>query len=187
MENNTVKQLDEIEMYGEIELVLSEFASGKLSLKDIKNTDYYINGKNSVKPYTQLYKIVSEAVFKEFLSQLELGIEIDDIVDDTTITIDEIHEWYFDQLKLIEDGIKTKEFINYNNILMDSYIKLKASGKKHDEIILHLHMPDNIYEFWMTTHIKEFDYFKYSLDDTIIDLILKGVSEMSGRDAFNDT
>ena len=169
--------LSEIEMYGEIELVLSEFASGKLPLKDIKNTDYYLKGKQSQKPYTQLYKIVNDAVFKRFLSQLELGVEIDDIVEDTTISIEEIHQWYFDQLNLIEQGIKTKEFISYNKILMDSYIKLKASGKKHDEIVKRLHLPDNIYGFWLETHIKEFDSFKFRLDDTIIDLVLKAISE----------
>lgn len=171
------KYLDEIEMYGEIELVLSEFASGKLSLKDIKNTDYYRLGGKSVKPYTQLYRIVNDAVFKEFLSQLDLGIEIDDIMADTTITVDEIHGWYFNQLKLLEDGIKTKEFINYNKILIDSFIKLKASGENQKEITRHLHLPDNIVDFWLNTHIKEFDYFKTELDNTIIDLILKKISE----------
>ena len=127
--------LKEIELYGEIELVLSEFASGKLTLKDIKKSDYYLKGKDSIKPFTQVYKIVSDAIFKEFISQLSLGIEISEIMENTTITEDEIISWYNMQLKMLEDGIKNQDFINYNKISIDSFIKLRAQGKNQKEII----------------------------------------------------
>ena len=169
--------LDEIKMYGEIEVVLSEFASGKLSLRDIKSSDYYLKGKNSVKPYIQLYNIVSDAIFNEFLSQLDLDIPVCEIMDDTTITNEEILAWYHHQLDLTEKGIKTKDFIKYNKISIDSYIKLRSQGKTKNEIIDELHLPDDIVDFWMNTYIIELDYFKKSLDDTLIDLILKSIHE----------
>jgi hypothetical protein len=169
--------LEEIEMYGEIEKVLSEFASGKLTLRDIKKSDYYLKGKDGIKPYGQVYKIVSDAIFSEFTSQLALGIDIDDIMEDTTITQEEITAWYFHQLNLLERGIKNDDFINYNKILIGSYIKLRRCGKTQKEIIDNLHLPDNIVEFWRTTHVKELDYFKKSIDDALIDLILKAISE----------
>ena len=181
--NNDVFQdyLKEIEMYGEIEEVLSEFASGKLTLRDMKSTDYYMKGMKSERPYTQLYRIVSDAVFREFISQLALGIEIEDIIADTTITYEEIVSWYDDQIRLLERGIKSDDFINYNKISIDSYIKLRRSGKTQKEIIEHLHLPDNIVDFWLTTHVKELDYFKDDIDDALIDLILKQVSEKRTR------
>ena len=169
--------LEEIEMYGEIEKVLSEFASGKLTLKYMKESDYYQKGKNSVEPFTQLYKIVSDAILSEFIYQLSLGIEIDDIIRDTTITQDEITAWYFNQLNLLERGIKNDDFINYNKISIDSYIKLRRCGKTHNEIIDELHLPDNIVEFWSKTSIRELDYFKAELDDALMDLILKAIGE----------
>ena len=178
------KYLSEIEMYGEIELVLSEFASGKLPLKDIKESEYYLKGKESIKPYTQVYKIVSDAIFKEFISQLELGIEISNIMEDTTITNDEIMSWYNHQLNALDDGFKTKDFINYNKISIDSYLKLKASGKTTDEIINCLHLPADIVDFWLNTHLRELDYFKKAYDDTLIDLILKAISENKTKEEF---
>lgn len=178
--------LEEIEMYGELERVLSEFASGKLSLKDIKKSDYYLKGMESVKPYTQLYKIVSDTIFKEFISQLSLGIEISEIMEDTTITQEEIISWYNNQLNLLERGIKNNDFINYNKISIDSFIKLRACGKTHDEIIDELHLPSDIVEFWQTTYLKELDYFKSSLDDVNIDLILKAISENKTKTDFLD-
>lgn len=176
--------LSEIEEYGEIELVLSEFTSGKLTLRDIKSSKYYMMGKDNIKPYIQVYRIVSDAVFKEFIFQLALGIEIDEIMQDTTITRDEITAWYYDQLNLLERGIKNEDFINYNKISIDSFIKLRASGKTPKEIINELHLPQDIVEFWQNTHVKELDYFKASLDDTLIDLILKAVSENRTKDEF---
>ena len=173
--------LEEIEMYGEIEEVLSEFASGKLTLRDMKSSDYYIKGMKSERPYTQLYKIVSDAVFREFISQLALGIEIEDIIADTTITYEEIVSWYDDQIRLLERGIKNDDFINYNKISIDSYIKLRRSGKTQKEIINYLHLPANIVDFWLTTHVKELDHFKGEIDDALIDLILKQVSENKTR------
>ena len=169
--------LAEIELYGEIELVLSEFASGKLLLKDIKSSDYYEKGKNSVKPFRQLFEIVNETVVKEFTSQLNLGVEISDIVDDVNITYEEIIDWYYDQLKLLEDGIKNEEFINYNKISIDSYIKLRSLGKTEKEIIDQLYLPADIVEFWQKTYLRELDYFKNKLDDTLMDLILKAIAE----------
>ena len=179
--------LSEIEMYGEIELLLSEFASGKLSLKDIKESDYYLNGKNSIKPFTQVYKIVSDAIFKEFISQLSLGIEISEIMENTTITDDEIISWYDLQLKMLEEGIKNKEFINFNIISINSFLKFKAQGKPQKEIIDILHLPENIVDFWSNTYVKELDFFKYSLDDVNIDLILKAISENKTKDEFLNT
>ena len=169
--------LDEIEMYGEIEEVLSEFASGKLTLRDMKSTDYYLKGMKSIRPFTQLYRIVSDAVFREFISQLALGIEIEDIISNTTITHEEITSWYTEQLRLLERGVKNDDFINYNRISIDSYIKLRRTGKTHDEIIGELHLPGDIVDFWLTTHVKELDYFKDEIDDALIDLILKKISE----------
>ena len=169
--------LAEIEMYGEIELVLSEFASGKLTLKDIKESEYYIKGKDSIEPFIQVYKIVNDAIFNEFISQLELGIEISEIMQDTTITNEEITDWYNYQLKQLDRGVKSKDFINYNRILIDSFIKLRASGKTQKQITDELHLPEGIVDFWKTTHVKELDYFKQSIDDTLIDLILKGIYE----------
>ncbi|WP_295590731.1 hypothetical protein [uncultured Methanobrevibacter sp.] len=178
--------LKEIELYGEIELVLSEFASGKLTLKDIKKSDYYLKGKDSIKPFTQVYKIVSDAIFKEFISQLSLGIEISEIMENTTITEDEIISWYNMQLKMLEGGIKNQDFINYNKISIDSFIKLRAQGKTQKEIIANLHLPEDIVEFWLNTHVKELDYFKESLDDTNMDLILKAISENKTKTEFLD-
>lgn len=178
--------LKEIELYGEIELILSEFASGKLTLKDIKKSDYYLKGKDSIKPFTQVYKIVSDAIFKEFISQLALGIEISEIMENTTITEDEIISWYNMQLKMLEDGIKNQDFINYNKISIDSFIKLRAQGKTQKEIIANLHLPEDIVEFWLNTHVKELDYFKESLDDTNMDLILKAIGENKTKSEFLD-
>lgn len=179
--------LNEIEMYGEIETVLSEFASGKLTLKDIKSSSYYLKGKDNIKPFIQVYKIVSDVIFKEFISQLALGIEIDEIMKDTTISQDEIEVWYFNQLSLLERGIKNNDFINYNKISIDSFIKLRRLGKTPDEIVTNLHLPDNIVEFWLTTHLKELDYFKESHDDAVIDLILKAVKENKTKTEFLDS
>ena len=176
--------LAEIEMYGELELVLSEFASGKLSLRDIKSSEYYRKGKKSIKPYIQLYNIVNDAVLKEFISQLDLGINIEDIIDDTTIDVDEINRWYLDHLKLLERGIKNKDFIKFNKILIDSYINLMASGKHNDEIIASMYMPDGIVDFWSNCHIRELDYFKTKLDDTLIDLIIKNINDNKNKDEF---
>lgn len=176
--------LAEIEMYGEIEEVLSEFASGKLTLRDMKESEYYKRGLDSIEPFTQLYRIVSDAIFAEFISQLALGIDIDDIVRDTTITQEEILKWCDDQLNLLEHGIKSKDFINYNKISIDSYIKLRRCGKTHDEIISNLHLPYNIVEFWQKTHIRELDHFKSSLDDALMDLILRAVSENRTKSEF---
>ena len=178
------KYLSEIEMYGEIELVLSEFASGKLPLKDIKESEYYLKGKESVEPFTQLYRIVSDAIFKEFISQLELGIDIKDIMEDTTITNEEIRAWYQHQLNALDDGFKSKDFINYNKISIDSYLKLRASGKTNNQIIDELYLPADIVDFWQKTHLRELDYFKQSLDDMLMDLILKAISENRTKDEF---
>ena len=178
--------LDEIEMYGEIELVLSEFASGKLTLRDIKSSEYFLKGKEGIKPFTQVYKIVSDAIFKEFISQLALGIDIGDIMENTTIEENEIALWYNNQLNLLERGIKKEEFINYNKILISSYLKLRRCGKTPQEINDHLHLPDDIVNFWLTTHVKELDCFKYKLDDILIDLILKAISENKTRPEILD-
>ena len=183
-DNYFEQYLEEIKVYGDIELVMSEFASGKLSFQNMKNSEFYKKGKKSVKPYTQVYKIVSDAIFSEFISQLDLGIEINDIMEDTTITEDEIIAWYQSQLNMLERGVKTKDFIKYNKISIDSYIKLRAMGKTQNEIVDELHLPSNIVDFWLNTHVKELDYFKYSLDDTLIDLILKAINENKSKTEF---
>ena len=169
--------LNEIEMYGEIELVMSEFASGKLTLKDMKESEYYIKGRDSIKPFTQVYKIVSDTIFREFISQLELGIEISDIMEDTTITEEEINTWYAHQINAVKKGFKSRDFINYNKISIDSYLKLRASGKTKDEILSELHLPDDIVDFWTEAPIRELDYFKTSLDDVLMDLILNAIHQ----------
>lgn len=176
--------LDEIKLYGEIENVLSEFASGKLSLRNMKDSQYYKLGMEGVKPFAQLYKIVSDRIFKEFISQLALGIEIEDIICDTTITREEITDWYYTQLNLLERGIKNNDFINYNKISIDSYIKLRRCGKTHEQIMDNLHLPEDIVEFWLKTSTKELDYFKKSLDDAIIDLTLKAINENKTKTEF---
>ncbi|WP_458406399.1 hypothetical protein, partial [Methanobrevibacter sp.] len=85
---------------------------------------------------------------------------------------------------LLERGIKNDDFINYNKISIDSYIKCRRLGKTHKDIMEYLHLPDDIVEFWLNTHVKELDYFKTTLDDTLIDLILKAIKENKTKNEF---
>ena len=169
--------LYEIEQYGDIETVLLEFASGKLRYSDIKESEYYLKGKEGQKPFVQVYRIVSDAVFKEFLSQINLNIPIRDIIEDSSISMEEVQAWYDHQRELSQKGIKNPDFIKFNRILIDSYISLRRQSKLQDEIVDELGITNDMVDFWMETTIKELDYFKVEIEDIKLDLILKAVNE----------
>lgn len=49
------------------------------------------------------------------------------------------------------------------------------------------YLPADIVDFWLKTHLRELDYFKKSLDDTLMDLILKAIAENKTKeDILND-
>ena len=169
--------LDEIEEYGNIETLLLEFASGKLRYSDIRQSEYYKKGEKGIKPYTQVYRIVTDSVFKEFISQINLNIPISEIIADSSITQEEINKWYDNQKELSKKGIKNRDFINFNKILIDSYIDLRRQSKTKEEIISELNITEDMVDFWFETTIKELDYFKTEIEDIKMDLILNALRQ----------
>jgi len=174
--------LAEIEQYGEIENLLVEFASGKIRYSDIKKSDFYIKGMKGIRPYEQVYRIVSDAVFREFLSQLDLNIPIAEIIEDSSISPEEVTAWYSRQRELSDNGVKNPDFIRFNRILIDSYTALRRQSKSSDEIIEELSITQDMVDFWHSTTIKELDYFKGEMEDIKMDLILRAISENKTKD-----
>ena len=169
--------LSRIEEYGNIEILLLEFASGKVSYTDIRQSEYYVKGEKGIEPYVQVYRIVSDSIFSEFLSQVSMGIEVSEIIEDTAISRDEIDAWYQNQLKLLKKGIKNYDFIKYNTILMDSYINLRQQSKTMEEIMEILCLSEDVMDFWLTAPVREFFYFREALGDIDMDLVVKAISE----------
>lgn len=166
-----------INEYFEINYLLTEFILGKFKLNQIKNTEIYKKGLDNIKPYTQVPKIVNEIIFKEFLNDVKLGIPIDDIVKDTSITQKDIDEWFKNQIEDFNHHHKSPEFINYNILLMEKYLDLRRNGVKHAKILNELHIDNDLVSFWRESLSRQsFDFFS-ELEEINMDLIINAIRD----------
>lgn len=171
-----------INEYFEINYLLTEFILGKYKLNQIKNTEIYRKGLDNIRPYTQVPKIVNEIIFREFLEEISLEIDIDTIMNDTSITQSDIDDWFSMQLDDFKSHHVNQEFIDYNLLLMDKYILLKRNAVKNSEILEKLHISESIVEFWKTSLKRQSQNFFKTLREVEMDLIIASLTEGETKD-----
>lgn len=169
--------LDCINEYFEVNYLLTEFILGKFKLNQMKNTEIYKKGLDNVRPYVQVPKIVNEIIFKEFLNDVKLGIAIDDIIKDTSITQNDIDVWFKNQMDDFAKHHKSPEFIDYNQLLMKKYLDLRRNGVKHSQILNDLHIDKELLCFWKNSLSRQsFDFFR-ELEEINMDLIINAIKD----------
>jgi len=166
-----------INEYFEINYLLTEFILGKYKLNQIKNTEIYKKGLDNIQPYTQVPKIVNEIIFKEFLNDVNLGVPIDDIINNTNITQNDIDEWFSNQIVDFKNHHVNNEFINYNLLLMEKYLVLKRNACKNSEILKILHITHDIVDFWKNSLKRQSQKFFNELKECEMDLILNALEQ----------
>ena len=169
--------LECINQYFEINYLLTEFILGKYKLNQIKNTEAYKKGLDNIKPYSQFPKIVNEIIFKEFLNDVNLGIPIDKIINDTSITQNDIDVWFKNQMEDYENHHVNNEFLDYNLLLMDKYLYLKRQAYKNSKILEELHINLEIVDFWKNSLKRQSQKFFRELKECEMDLILGAIGD----------
>ena len=131
MENTSV-YIQEAESMVAVEKILADFKLRNLGLKDICNHEFYLKGKDNQYPFVGFYHLFRELIYKDFIERISGDAGIEEILDNTYLSSDEIDEWYFNS-DSPEREIFTKK-------LIDALIDCKKRGlecdfKISDEII----------------------------------------------------
>ena len=153
---NTNKYIEESESMVAIEKILSDFKLRNLGLKDIINHEFYLNGKNNQYPFVGFYNLFSELVYLDFISKINQDIKIEDLLNNSYLSPDELNEWYFKE--------ETPEHETFNEKLIDGLINYKKSGLDVDftvsDEILNAIKESNLYtqkedEFLFSSFLKK--------------------------------
>ncbi|MBE6501269.1 MAG: hypothetical protein E7Z79_02380 [Methanobrevibacter thaueri] len=157
---NTDRYVEEAEAMISIEKLLSDFKLKNLGLNDIINHEFYQKGKDGQYPYVGLYHLFREISFSEFLSQINMGTSIEEILNKEYLTSDELDDWYFNN-----DG---PEHDIFNEKLIDEifYYKRRDSEgnfKISDEIL---------------SAIKETELYLQKEDELLFTLFLRNTSRV---------
>lgn len=169
--------IEDIETYNDIDVLLNEFIVGKFKFNQIKDTHYYKRGKKGIKPFVQFYDIIEEYVFKEFINQINLGVPINQIIEDTAISVDEINKWFSKEQKLFKEGVCNDEFITYNKLLMDQYLDLRRRKVPKKKINEALKITDEIIIFWLKSFNMESSIFFKKLEKIKMNLFLNEIKQ----------
>ena len=78
-----------------VEKLLSDFKLKNLGLKDIINHEYYQNGKDNQYPFVGFYHLFNEILYADFLSQINSNASMEEILNQSYLTMDELNDWYF--------------------------------------------------------------------------------------------
>lgn len=176
-ENEFESYLKCINEYFEINYLLTEFVLGKFRLNQIKNTEIYKKGLDNIRPYSQVPKIVNDIIFEEFLSDISLKVPIDDIIKDTSITQDDIDDWFNIQMEDMKNHHLNQEFIDYNMLLMDKFLELKRKGLKKNQILEEIHIKENIVDFWNEYLKRQSERFFTQHEEAVMDLVISAVED----------
>ena len=159
-EENFDRFIDEIKQYLQVDFLLTEFVSGKFKFNEIKNTSEYKKGLKGEFPYIEFARIVNDRIFSEFLNEVRLNIPIDEILEDTNIEIEDVHRWYDSSKKDYINGIRNEDFVQYNRIVMDRYLKLRRQSKSRSEIRDTLQINQDYIDFWKTSmRLDSYEFF----------------------------
>ena len=165
-----------------MEKTLTEFLNGKHTSKQIKQSKYYKCGQKGSRPFVEVYKIVENQIFEDFLNQIAMKIPIGEILENTQINKSQINNWYDKNKDSFIKGEHNSEFITYNKLLMEQYLTLKRKQYLNDDIKAELQINDEIISFWTDSFDMESAFFKNSLNEIRMNIFLNNLKEGKSKE-----
>jgi len=123
-QENTNKYIEEAEAMMGVEKLLSDFKLRNISLNDIFNNELFQMGKEKKYPYVGLYHMFSEILYNSFITQINKGTSIEEILNQSYLTLEELDEWYFKN--------QTPEHELFNERIVDEIFQYKRKKLEYD-------------------------------------------------------
>ena len=145
---NTDRYISEAEAMICVEKILSDFKLKNITLTDIIANELYQKGAEMQYPYVGLYHLFSKVLHCEFITQINKGTEISEILESSYLTMDELDEWYFKKdsqehqiftEKLIDEIFQNRrkgeeKTFKISDEILDDIAKSETYLKKEDEL-----------------------------------------------------
>ena len=183
-DDNFQRQLEEIDEYIEIGLLLTRFYSDKITSNEIKSTLEYWKGGINQKPYVEFYRLVNLKLEKRFEQSICKTENIKKAMKASSMDNLAIQDWFERKKEDFISGDLNDAFILYNEILIRDYFKLKKKNIEESKIKYQLQISEGIYNFWQNEFMGE-DFLKMTTEIKK-DLILKEIKKnKSLKEALN--
>lgn len=174
---NTIRYIEEAESMVAIEKILSDFKLRNLGLKDIFSHEFYLKGKDNQYPYVGFYHLFNELMHLDFIAQINTDSNIEEILNNSFLSSDELDEWYFNE------NVPEREI--FNEKLIEGLMKYKKQGLDDD-----LPISDEIRNAALNSslyHQKEDEFlFSTFLKKTIAEKVTKNEALKSAKLTEND-
>ncbi|WP_458453069.1 hypothetical protein [Methanobrevibacter sp.] len=170
---NFENHMEKINKYIEIGLLLSKFYKDEMPAEEIKKTMEYWNGSKHQKPYLEFYKLVNDKIQKDFEQKLIDNENIKKSMKDTSTDDQILRDWFEHEKEAFISGSLNDAFILYNELLIKEYFNLKRRGLNDAEILKHLEISHQTYEFWQKQFMGQ--GFMKKTSNIKKDLILKEI------------
>ena len=142
------KQLDEIDEYIEIGLLLTKFYTDEISAKEIQATLQYWKGGINQKPYVEFYRLVNLKLEKNFEENLCRYENIKKSMKESSMDNLSVRDWFAHKKEDFIKGDLNEAFILFNEILIREYFNLKKKNIDEVKIKYRLQISDELYDFW---------------------------------------
>ena len=172
-DDNFQRQLEKIDEYIEIGLLLTKFYSDEISSNEIKSTLEYWKGGINQKPYREFYRLVNLKLEKKFEDNICKTENIKKAMKASSMDNLAIQDWFVRKKEDFINGDLNDAFILYNEILIKDYFKLKKKNIDESKIKYRLQISEDLYNFWENEFMGE-DFLKMTTDIKK-DLILKEI------------
>ncbi len=174
-DDNFQRQLEKIDEYIEIGLLLTKFYSDEISSNEIKSTLEYWKGGINQKPYREFYRLVNLKLEKKFEDNICKMENIKKAMKASSMDNLAIQDWFVRKKEDFINGDLNDAFILYNEILIKDYFKLKKKNIDESKIKYRLQISEDLYNFWENEFMGE-DFLKMTTDIKK-DLILKEIKK----------
>ena len=121
---NANRYIEEAESMVAVEKMLSDFKLRNLGLKDIFSHEFYLKGKDNQYPFVGFYHLFNELMQIDFLAQINSDTDIEEILNNSCLSNDELDDWYFN------DNVPEREI--FNDKLIEGLINYKKQGVDDD-------------------------------------------------------
>ena len=133
-DDNFQRQLEKIDEYIEIGLLLTKFYSDEISSNEIKSTLEYWKGGINQKPYREFYRLVNLKLEKKFEDNICKMENIKKAMKASSMDNLAIQDWFVRKKEDFINGDLNDAFILYNEILIKDYFKLKKKNIDESKI-----------------------------------------------------
>lgn len=177
---NTTKYIQEAEDMVAVEKLLSDFKLKNIDLNQILNHEFYLLGKDNQYPYVTFYNIFSEIVLSKFLSDLNSDISLEELLNKSYLTDDELNDWYLD-----EKSNKTPEFYIFNEKLINEIFNYKKNGLNIEEIKTKININESIFN----SIKQEEKVYKQKEEEYKLSIFLKNIiqEKVTKNEALNNS